>query len=68
MNNIAKYLADITIFHEHLGLSLHRGLVETLCHNSMTEKPYANMGTANAFVDLFNDSFRLVGWDTPLAW
>ena len=27
-----------------------------------------DLGTANASVDLFNDSFHLVVWDTYLVW
>ena len=61
MNNIAKILANITISHKQLELSLHCRPVETLCNDSMTHRPTAYVGIAHASIDLLNYPFRFVG-------
>ena len=67
MDNIAKLLANITISHKQLGLSLYRRPIETLCHDYVTQRPAANVGTAHVSVDLLNYSFRLIWGNTSLV-
>ena len=67
VNNVSKLLVNITISHKYLGLSLHRRLIETLCHNYVTQRPTTYVGTAHAFMDLLNYSFHLIWGNTSLV-
>ena len=68
MDNIAEFMAGVTMLHEQLGFLLNHRLVKTLCYNPVTQRSSIDMGVINTSVDLFNDTFCLIKCYTPLVW